>query len=177
MSTHNRRSTTSYLAIGSNLGDRKQNLEDAIRLLRADDGITRIDVSPVYETEAHVLQDDDPRLSFLNLVVRVETSLLVGDLFKLCKAVERKVGRIVAEKRWQPRTIDIDILLHGSEVVSTPRLTIPHPRMTNRLFVLVPLFDLAPEMILPGPDGRPLKQVVQSCEDEHRIALWQPATT
>ncbi len=131
---------TAYLALGSNVGDRLANLRQAVTLLRDTRGLAVDAVSRVYETEPVGVRDQP---WFLNAVVRVTTTLTPRQLLRVAKDIEAKVGR-TATYRWGPREIDVDVLLHGEEVVNEPDLTIPHPRMAERLFVLLPLRDLAP---------------------------------
>ena len=135
---------TVYLSLGSNLGDRRRNLDLAIRMLD-ERGVKIARVSRVYETEP---QDVLEQPWFLNVVVEVETRLFPLQLLHEIQRVERRLGRTrVAPKG--PRTIDIDILLFGASVVSTGELQIPHPRMAARRFVLEPLAELAPDLRHP----------------------------
>jgi 2-amino-4-hydroxy-6-hydroxymethyldihydropteridine diphosphokinase len=134
-----------YLGLGSNLGDRLETLQRAVDLL-ADRGARTVASSRVWETEPIGGPDDQP--PFLNAVVRVETDLDADDLLGAVNAVEAALGR-VREIRWGPRTIDIDVLLVDDLVQDDPRLTIPHPRMTERAFVILPLLELDPEPVLP----------------------------
>jgi 2-amino-4-hydroxy-6-hydroxymethyldihydropteridine diphosphokinase len=129
-----------YLGIGANLGDRLAHLQLAVDMLAAADGV-RIDaVSPVYET-APVGGPEQP--DYLNAVVAVDTSLSPRALLKLAHDVEAAADR-VRTVRWGPRTLDVDVLLVGNERVDEPDLVVPHPRMQERAFVLVPLADLDP---------------------------------
>ncbi|HXS96847.1 MAG TPA: 2-amino-4-hydroxy-6-hydroxymethyldihydropteridine diphosphokinase [Candidatus Limnocylindrales bacterium] len=133
-----------YLSLGSNLGDRQANLQAAIDRFPAA-GIQLLRVSPVYETEP-VDYLDQP--SFLNLVVEVETELAPCDLLSQTTAIEKELGRVRNIPKG-PRTIDIDILFYDEAVIETPTLTIPHPRLAERRFVLVPLNDLEPNLRHP----------------------------
>ena len=141
--------TTAFVGIGSNLGDRETNLRRAIELLTAEDGIEVVAVSEVRETEPVGPVEQGP---FLNGVVQVETTLPPGDLLERLLSVESRLGRVRAE-RWGPRTIDLDLLLYGSERVDEPGLTVPHPRLHERRFALEPLLDLDPTLEIPelGP--------------------------
>ncbi len=134
---------TVYLGIGSNLGDRKENIEKAIDFLAQKLRVT--EKSSVYDTEP-VDNREQPR--FLNMVCQVKTMLKAADLLVLAKAIECKLGRMPG-KRNSPRPIDIDILFYGDEVINTPELRIPHPRLTHRAFVLVPLVEIAPTLVHP----------------------------
>ena len=143
--------TTAFLGLGSNLGERLFNLQHAVDLLRDEPGIRVVACSRVWETDP-VGGPDQP--DFLNVVLRIETSLSPQSLLAACNRVEADLGR-VREKRWGPRTLDVDILLFGTEVVTGPDqagLTIPHPRMLERAFVLMPLLEIEPDATLP--DGR-----------------------
>ncbi|ANU15786.1 2-amino-4-hydroxy-6-hydroxymethyldihydropteridine diphosphokinase [Planococcus maritimus] len=135
-----------YLSLGSNLGDRKRQLQEAVRLLRANPAISNVKISSIYETAPVGYLDQG---AFLNLAVRLETDLSPLDLLAVCQEVERNLQR---ERlvRWGPRTVDLDILLYGQEQLATDELTIPHPRMYERAFVLVPLRDLLPSLVMPA---------------------------
>jgi 2-amino-4-hydroxy-6-hydroxymethyldihydropteridine diphosphokinase len=133
-----------YLSLGTNLGDRERNLESAIEKLAAQDlRIRRI--SSVYETAP--VDTDDPRW-FLNLVVEAETDLFPMQLLWRAGKIEHSLGRVRTVVNG-PRTIDIDILLYGHAVIRSPSLEVPHPRMTQRRFVLAPLAELAPDLRHP----------------------------
>jgi 2-amino-4-hydroxy-6-hydroxymethyldihydropteridine diphosphokinase len=134
---------TVYLGLGSNLGDRHRNIGKAIELLS--EQVHMEAISSTYETEP-VGHDDQPH--FLNAVCRVSTSLEARQILLLAKEIEAKLGREPAFRNG-PRVIDIDILLYDSQVMDTPDLTIPHPRLTQRAFVLAPLAELAPDLVHP----------------------------
>jgi 2-amino-4-hydroxy-6-hydroxymethyldihydropteridine diphosphokinase len=129
-----------YLGIGSNLGDRVGRLQLAVDQLAAAPGVTVVAVSPVYET-APVGGPEQP--DYLNAVVAVDTARSARELLELAHTVEAAAAR-VRDVRWGPRTLDVDVLLVGDEHVDDPDLTVPHPRMTERAFVVVPLADLDP---------------------------------
>jgi 2-amino-4-hydroxy-6-hydroxymethyldihydropteridine diphosphokinase len=136
-----------YLGLGSNLGDRSQNLGRAVALLGSRDGVTVVRASSVYETDPV----GPPQPDYLNAVVEVDTTLPPRGLLHACLGVEDEMGRIRRE-RWGPRVIDVDLLLYDDDRVDEPDLVVPHPRMHERAFVLVPLAELAPDLVLP--DGR-----------------------
>jgi 2-amino-4-hydroxy-6-hydroxymethyldihydropteridine diphosphokinase len=138
--------TTAFIGIGSNLGDREQNLARAIELLSAEDGIDIAAVSEIRETEPVGPVSQGP---FLNGAVRIETDLGPRELLERLLAVEQRLGRVRRE-RFGPRTIDLDLLLYGDEAVDEPGLTVPHPRLHERRFALEPLSDLAPGLEIPG---------------------------
>ena len=135
-----------YLGLGSNLGDRHGHLAAAIRRLHATPGIRIVNVSCVYETKpvGYTAQPD-----FLNLAVTVATTLPPHVLLDACLRIETELGRVRLE-RWGPRTVDLDLLSYGEVLLDDNRLTLPHPRMLERGFVLVPLAEIAPELILDG---------------------------
>jgi 2-amino-4-hydroxy-6-hydroxymethyldihydropteridine diphosphokinase len=135
---------TAYLSLGTNLGDRERNLESAIGKLAAPDLRIRR-VSSVYETAP--VDTDDPRW-FLNLVVEAETDLFPMQLLWRAGKIEHSLGRVRTVVNG-PRTIDIDILLYGGAVIRSSSLEVPHPRMTQRRFVLAPLAELAPGLRHP----------------------------
>ena len=137
--------TTAYVALGSNLGDRLEHLRAAARRLDATRGIDVIRSSRVYETEPV----GPPQPPYLNAVVEVETALTPHELLEAARGVEDSLGRVRAE-RWGPRTIDVDILVYDELTVDEPDLEIPHPRMHERGFVLVPLGELDADAMLPG---------------------------
>lgn len=132
-----------YLGLGTNLGDRLVNLRAALAALPQTVRVGR--VSQVYETEPWGYLDQP---KFLNLVAAVETNLAPLDLLAVVKEIEQRLGR-KQTFRYGPRQIDIDILLYGDRVISEPGLEIPHPRLVERAFVLVPLAELAPDRIHP----------------------------
>jgi 2-amino-4-hydroxy-6-hydroxymethyldihydropteridine diphosphokinase len=133
-----------YLSLGSNMGDRRAILRSAIARLEAPD-LRILRISPVYETEPVDYADQE---WFLNLVVEAETELPPMELLARAQEIEAAMGRVRAVPKG-PRTIDIDILLYANEVVHNAELEIPHPRMSERRFVLAPLADLAPDLRHP----------------------------
>lgn len=143
--------TRAYLALGSNLGDRLALLQGAVDGLDATDGITVVGVSRVYET-APVGGPDQG--DYLNAVVAVETSLDAPALLGVAQRLEGAAGRVRRE-RWGPRTLDVDVLVVGSERVDEPDLVVPHPRMHERGFVLAPLHDVAPALVDEPVGGWP----------------------
>jgi 2-amino-4-hydroxy-6-hydroxymethyldihydropteridine diphosphokinase len=130
-----------YLGIGTNLGDRLAHLQLAVDALAAADGVRVVAVSPVYET-APVGGPEQP--DYLNAVVALDTAATPRALLELAHTIESAAER-VRTVRWGPRTLDVDVLLVGDERVAEPDLVVPHPRMAERAFVVVPLADLDPE--------------------------------
>lgn len=137
-----------FLGLGSNLGDRHRRLQEAIAAMPA-----VVAVSPTYETDPVGGPPGQPR--YLNAVVELRTDLDPGALLELAHSLERAAGR-ERHERWGARTLDVDVLMVGDAQVCEPELVVPHPRMHERAFVLVPLADLAPEVVarLAGPDWR-----------------------
>ncbi|MGD1119925.1 MAG: 2-amino-4-hydroxy-6-hydroxymethyldihydropteridine diphosphokinase [Dehalococcoidales bacterium] len=133
---------TVYLSLGSNLGNRQENLDRALQMLSERMRIGK--VSSVYDTEP-VGPIAQPR--FLNLACEAFTRLTPEGLLALVKAIEQKMGRY--SRSGEPRIIDIDIVLYGDQVVNSPNLVIPHPQMAERAFVLVPLAEIAPDVVHP----------------------------
>jgi 2-amino-4-hydroxy-6-hydroxymethyldihydropteridine diphosphokinase len=134
-----------FLGLGSNLGDRLANLQRAVDLLAARPGITLVGSSRVYETDP---VGGPPQPDYLNAVVELRTTLAPRDLLQACLAIEVEMGRERTE-RWGPRIIDVDVLTYGREEINEPGLEIPHPRMHERGFVLVPLLELDDDPPLP----------------------------
>ena len=148
-------SVHAFLGLGSNVGDRLETLQRAVRLLEATPGVGVVASSRVYETEpvGGVEQPD-----FLNAVIEVETDLPARELLDACLAVEARLGR-VREVRWGPRTLDVDVLLFDREAIDEPGLTVPHERLHERSFALLPLLELEPNPVMAGgrlaADARP----------------------
>ncbi|MCB9848455.1 MAG: 2-amino-4-hydroxy-6-hydroxymethyldihydropteridine diphosphokinase [Phycisphaeraceae bacterium] len=139
-----------HLALGSNIGDRTAAINAAIAAIDAIDGVQVVGVSPIIETEAVVPAGDPPQRAYRNAAIAVETTLEPRALLERLQHIEQALGRDRAgSARWAPRTIDIDILLDGGAVINEPGLTIPHPRMHERRFVLEPLAAIAPDAVHP----------------------------
>jgi 2-amino-4-hydroxy-6-hydroxymethyldihydropteridine diphosphokinase len=136
---------TAYLGLGSNVGDREEYIEQAVFLMEKNPKIEVTKRSSNYETEAEGAANQPP---FINAVVEIKTKLSPHDLLDVCQEIEATLGR-EREIEWGPRTIDIDILLYDDEVISDDRLQIPHPLMHERLFVLMPLKELVPQLVHP----------------------------
>jgi 2-amino-4-hydroxy-6-hydroxymethyldihydropteridine diphosphokinase len=136
-----------HLGLGSNVGDRRGNLQAAVEGLGAH-GVRVLACSSTYDTDPVGEVLDQP--AFLNACLRVETALGPEELLDACKAVEREVGRGASGPRHGPRVIDVDLLLLGDLEYHSDRLTLPHPEVSSRRFVLVPLLELDPELVLPS---------------------------
>jgi 2-amino-4-hydroxy-6-hydroxymethyldihydropteridine diphosphokinase len=132
---------TIYLGLGSNLEDKEANLRYATEMLAPEIKVTK--TSKVYETEPMYIEDQP---KFLNMVVAATTELLAKEVFEKIKSIEKEMGE---HEHNEPRIIDIDLLFYGSEIINTPELTVPHPKIAERQFVLEPMADIAPEFIHP----------------------------
>ncbi len=154
-----------YLGLGSNLGNRQGNLNYAFKLLSQKLRMGR--VSPIYDTEP-IGDTNQPR--FLNMVCEVYTTLLPATLLTAVKGIELKMGRAPGKPGARP--IDIDILFYGDQVVATPDLVIPHPRLAERAFVLVPLAEIAPNLVHPV-SGKTIKELLQGLTETQDVIRWE----
>ena len=161
---------TGYLGLGSNVGERERAITRALELLR-ERGVDVEAVSSLYETEpvGEILDQRD----FLNAAARIRTALEPLALLDVCKAVEGDLGRAPGGPRHAPRPIDVDLLLLGDLELQHERLTLPHPEVRNRQFVLVPLLELDPELTLP--DGTRLAELVSGHAQGQRVERVGPS--
>ncbi|MCP4185293.1 MAG: 2-amino-4-hydroxy-6-hydroxymethyldihydropteridine diphosphokinase [Hyphomicrobiales bacterium] len=148
-----------YLGLGGNMGDVKAHMVKALEYLNDSDDIDIVCASSIYETPPWGIEDQP---AFLNMCIGIRTCLVPIDLLELCQRIEHSLNR-EHTIRWGPRTIDIDILLIEGGIVDLPELSIPHPRIKARAFVLVPLAEIAPEWSL---DGRTIASWRQLCNDD-----------
>jgi 2-amino-4-hydroxy-6-hydroxymethyldihydropteridine diphosphokinase len=153
-----------YLGLGSNVGDREAHLRAAVEALR-DHGVEVEATSSIYETEpvGEILDQPD----FLNAAVRIRTEMEPEALLDLCKAIEVEQGRMLGAPRHGPRPLDIDLLLLGDLRLDSDRLTLPHPQVTRRRFVLEPLVELDPHLALP--DGSRLAEAGAALWEDQRV--------
>jgi 2-amino-4-hydroxy-6-hydroxymethyldihydropteridine diphosphokinase len=161
---NNNQPITVYLGLGSNLEDRRHNLDQAIDFLSERLKIEKL--SPIYDT-APVGNPNQPR--FLNMVVRISTRLPAPTLLFMAKGIEAKLGRVPIDT---PRPADIDILFYGDQVINTPpQLVVPHPRLVERAFVLVPLADIAPDLVHPV-NKKTVKQMLEEVKGREEVKLF-----
>ncbi len=148
-----------YLGIGGNIGDRKANIQKALELLKQHDKINILKVSSIYETEPVGYAEQD---WFYNIAAEIDTTLDPYELLEHCNKVEKELKR---ERliRWGPRTIDIDILLYEDVKLDESKLTIPHPRMAERAFVMIPLSEIAPDIKI---ESRSISDIINNLKGE-----------
>jgi 2-amino-4-hydroxy-6-hydroxymethyldihydropteridine diphosphokinase len=159
---------TAYISLGSNIGNRYDNLVNAINQLVSYPVIRLVNISSVYETDPVGYVDQD---LFLNMVIKVQTSLSALELLDLCLKIEVELGR-KREIKWGPRTIDLDILTFNQENIESEKLHVPHPRMLERAFVLIPLVEIDENLRLPGVD-KPLNILLDELPDKEGVRLWK----
>ncbi len=156
-----------FIGIGSNLGDRRANCREARERIQQIPHTRVVKESSLYESEPH----GDAKTWFANSVVEIETELAAADLLKRLKAIETAMGRKrVRGKRWGSRIIDLDILLYDKEIIDRRNLKIPHPELPNRRFVLVPLSELAPQLIHPALNVS-ISELLATVKDTKKIHL------
>jgi 2-amino-4-hydroxy-6-hydroxymethyldihydropteridine diphosphokinase len=160
---------TAYLGLGSNLGDRRAHLRAAVAGLDDAKAVRVTACSPVYETEAHTTDPSEEQPAFLNAVLEVAVECAPEELLRLAKRIERAEGRTGRSERWAPRPLDIDLLVVGEERRQSDTLTVPHPRLAERRFVLQPWADLAPVVRVPPPFDATVQELLAACTDSTEI--------
>ncbi len=167
-----RQAQLAWIGLGANLGDRLAQLQQAVRALHvcADVSVTR--VSPLYRSVAHTLSPHDRQPDYFNAVVEVTTTLAPQDLLAQLHLIEQDAGRErLPGQRWQPRPLDLDLLVMDRISVQSEALTLPHPRVHERRFVLQPLADLAPSLYVPAPHDAMVADLLAQCPDKGHLAL------
>ncbi|MBO7439698.1 MAG: 2-amino-4-hydroxy-6-hydroxymethyldihydropteridine diphosphokinase [Bacteroidales bacterium] len=158
---------TTYLSLGSNLGDRADNLRRAIEQIAASVGTVTMQ-SPIYETQSWGYSDED----YLNQTIACETALTPLQLLQTVNTIESQMGRIRSGNGYEARPIDIDILFYDNEILDTPQLVIPHPKIALRRFVLQPTADIAPDFVHPTIH-KTIRQLLEECEDTGQCIIHQ----
>lgn len=153
-----------YLSLGSNMGDREKNLSSAIFHLSENNQIQIVKSSSIYETDPVGYTNQD---KFLNIVIQILTSLSPEELLNVCLKIEEKLGR-KRVIRWGPRNIDLDILLYNQENIETEDLVIPHPRMFERAFVMIPLLEIEPDF-----KEKNFCKNIKDFHDEGGVRIWK----
>jgi 2-amino-4-hydroxy-6-hydroxymethyldihydropteridine diphosphokinase len=158
-----------FIGLGTNIGIREQNLQNAIALLNDDEHIFVKKLSSIYETDpiGYVEQE-----AFLNMVIKIETTYTPFELIDVTMEIEAKLGR-ERKVHWGPRTIDLDILLYNQENIESEQLIVPHPRMKERAFVIIPLLELVGDVMV---DNHSLKGELGKLHDKEGVRLWKRET-
>ena len=157
-----------YLSIGSNIGNRLEIFQKALQLLDEHNEISVEELSSIYETDPVGYTN---QACFLNAVLKISTSLQSEELLQTCLFIESQLGR-KREIRWGPRTLDLDILLYNQENIETESLIVPHPRMQERAFVIIPLMELDPNIKLPNVNAA-LDDILNQIPDKEGVRLWK----
>ena len=160
---------TAYISLGTNLGDRIENLRQGVKLLDAEKEIEFLNISAVYETDPVGGPVQGP---FLNACAEINTFLPPEELLTRMLSIEDKLGR-VREERWGPRLLDLDLLVYEERIINTEFLKLPHPRMEERDFVMVPLNDIAPGLVIPGLK-KSVSEILASRKIGSDIKLYAP---
>lgn len=158
----------SYIAIGSNIGDREGYLLQSVKKIHQHPKIEVVDISSIYETEPIGYTEQD---KFLNMVIRIKTDLSAFELLNVLQNTENHFNRkrIV---RWGPRTLDLDILLYNHENIVSEQLMVPHPRMHERSFVLIPLYELNKNIHITDK-GESLSSIIDQLQDKEGVRIWK----
>ncbi|MBS4193398.1 2-amino-4-hydroxy-6-hydroxymethyldihydropteridine diphosphokinase [Bacillus sp. FJAT-49705] len=157
-----------YIALGSNIGNRFENFKEAITSIVAAPKIKVVKTSSIYETDPVGYEEQD---QFLNMVIQVKTDLTSTELLDVCLEIEKKLGR-KRGIRWGPRTIDLDILLYNQENINSEKLIVPHPRMHERAFVIIPLLEIQSGIKIPTMET-PLQAVLEDIPDREGVRIWK----
>lgn len=155
-----------FIGLGSNIHDRSAYLKKGLQAMINDSAVKIVNFSSVYETEPVGYTDQEP---FLNMVVEVKTTYTPFELLKVILAIEKSLGR-KRDIKWGPRTLDLDILLFNQENIETEELLVPHPRMSDRAFVMIPLMEIDGELSI---NGVKVQQIVNERIDRDGVQLWK----
>lgn len=153
-----------YISVGSNLGDRLEYINRALKMLNEQEDIKVTRISSFYETEPVGYEEQG---KFINAAFALETKLQPGELLGLLQSIESALNR-VRTRRWGPRTIDLDILFYDDLILNDPDLTLPHPRLTERAFVLIPLAEIAPLLVHPVT-GKTISYHLEALDDRSGV--------
>jgi 2-amino-4-hydroxy-6-hydroxymethyldihydropteridine diphosphokinase len=157
-----------YIALGSNIGNRFDHLKQATVELDSLPDVKVVNTSSIYETDPVGYEDQE---QFLNMVLHVRTTFSSFQLLETCLAIEKDLGR-KRDIRWGPRTIDLDILLYNQENIKTEKLIVPHPRMQERAFVIIPLLEIQSNIKLPTME-KPLQVSLEDIPDREGVRIWK----
>ena len=159
-----------FIAVGANLGERLQNLRQALRAFEQSPSTQVVRCSSIYESSAHTVPGEPEQPDYLNAVWEVATSLSPEELLSFCHAVEQRAGRQRQRTRqWAARALDLDLLALGTHEANGPALTLPHPRLASRRFVLLPWADLSPDHVVGGPFAASVSELLAQCPDQGRV--------
>lgn len=159
-----------FIALGSNLGNRAENLNWAAKKISLHPGIEDAEGSPIYESVAHTKKPGEEQPAYLNAVLALKTRLAPLALLAFCLDLEQERGRMrTKDHGWEPRTLDLDVLAYGAMSRTTNRLTIPHPRLHERRFVLRPWNDLEPAFWVPAPFEKHVVDLLNVCPDATKL--------
>lgn len=156
-----------YIGLGSNLNDKMENLDKAVDLIEHNSKVKVLKRSSVYQTEPVGIKDQP---FFVNMVLEVETEISPFELLFLLQDIERKMGR-KREKKWGPRNIDLDLLLYEDQVINSAELTLPHPQMHLRKFVLVPLAEITEDRIHPL-NKKTISELLKDLKEDSKVELF-----
>lgn len=156
-----------YIGLGSNLGDRLGFIQQAVQMLDFHDAVKILETSSFYETEPYGIKDQD---WFINAAVKISTTLTPVEMLRVCQHIEEKLGR-KREMKWGPRVIDLDILLYNDEIIADDILTIPHPATYDRACCIVPLLEIAEELIHPILQ-KDMDDIYQNLEFPEEVYLY-----
>jgi 2-amino-4-hydroxy-6-hydroxymethyldihydropteridine diphosphokinase len=157
-----------FLGLGSNIGNREEYLKKGVAAIGKMRESRIFRLSSIYETEPWGRKNQEP---FLNQVVEIETQLDPKELLDVCQNIEKRLGRQKRD-RWGPRAMDIDLLLFGEMIVEEKSVCVPHPLLPERLFVLIPLAEIDPTVVIPGLK-KTVKEAIETCLDESHVGLYE----